>query len=104
MGRYRSSSPSVGDEMGYIHCADIQEKVIFGRNMDPGASEAHSPLLAVPLAGGLASEIKNVKNCPHWEIPCSLLQGSPITRRIRLRTELYSKRGQKVGTEPSKVS
>ena len=26
------------DEVGYIHCANIQE-VIFGRNMDPGASE-----------------------------------------------------------------
>jgi C_GCAxxG_C_C family probable redox protein len=25
------------DELGYIHCANIQE-VIFGRNMDPGAS------------------------------------------------------------------
>ena len=29
------------DKMGYMHCSDIQEKVIFGRNMDPGASEAH---------------------------------------------------------------
>ena len=27
------------DKVGYLHCADIQEKVIFGRNMDPGASE-----------------------------------------------------------------
>lgn len=27
------------DKVGYFHCADIQEKVIFGRNMDPGASE-----------------------------------------------------------------
>lgn len=27
------------DKIGYLHCADIQEKVIFGRNMDPGASE-----------------------------------------------------------------
>lgn len=27
------------DKVGYLHCSDIQEKVIFGRNMDPGASE-----------------------------------------------------------------
>lgn len=26
------------DEIGYLHCANIQE-IIFGRNMDPGASE-----------------------------------------------------------------
>jgi len=29
------------DKVGYIHCSDIQEKVIFGRNMDPGASKEH---------------------------------------------------------------
>jgi C_GCAxxG_C_C family probable redox protein len=28
-------------ELGYLDCADIQEKVVFGRNMDPGASEAN---------------------------------------------------------------
>jgi len=27
------------DEVGYLHCSEIQEKVIFGKNMDPGASE-----------------------------------------------------------------
>ena len=27
------------DKVGYLYCSDIQEKVIFGRNMDPGASE-----------------------------------------------------------------
>jgi len=27
------------DKLGYLHCADIQEHVIFGRNMDPGASQ-----------------------------------------------------------------
>ena len=27
------------DKVGYMYCSDIQEKVIFGRNMDPGASE-----------------------------------------------------------------
>lgn len=27
------------DKIGYLHCSDIQEKVVFGRNMDPGASE-----------------------------------------------------------------
>lgn len=26
-------------ELGYLTCAEIQEKVVFGRNMDPGASE-----------------------------------------------------------------
>jgi C_GCAxxG_C_C family probable redox protein len=26
------------DEIGYLLCAEIQEKIIFGRNMDPGAS------------------------------------------------------------------
>jgi len=25
------------DQLGFITCADIQEKVVFGRNMDPGA-------------------------------------------------------------------
>ena len=33
------------DELGYIHCANIQE-VIFGRNMDPGASEEHMEAFA----------------------------------------------------------
>jgi C_GCAxxG_C_C family probable redox protein len=28
-------------ELGYQTCSDIQEKVVFGRNMDPGASEAN---------------------------------------------------------------
>ncbi|HUT72023.1 MAG TPA: C-GCAxxG-C-C family protein [Desulfatiglandales bacterium] len=27
------------DELGYLLCSDIQEHVVFGRNMDPGASE-----------------------------------------------------------------
>lgn len=27
------------DEVGYLLCSEIQEKVIFGKNMDPGASE-----------------------------------------------------------------
>lgn len=27
------------DQLGYITCAEIQEKVVFGRNMDPGASQ-----------------------------------------------------------------
>ncbi|MFH1490592.1 MAG: C-GCAxxG-C-C family protein [Pseudomonadota bacterium] len=27
------------DTLGYLHCAEIQEHVVFGRNMDPGASE-----------------------------------------------------------------
>lgn len=26
------------DEIGYLLCSDIQEQIIFGRNMDPGAS------------------------------------------------------------------
>jgi len=29
------------DQLGYQLCARIQEDVIFGRNMDPGASQAH---------------------------------------------------------------
>ena len=29
------------DKIGYLYCSDIQEKVIFGRNMDPGASPGH---------------------------------------------------------------
>jgi C_GCAxxG_C_C family probable redox protein len=33
------------DETGYIHCANIQE-VIFGRNMDPGASPEHMEAFA----------------------------------------------------------
>jgi len=27
------------DELGYLLCSDLQEHVVFGRNMDPGASE-----------------------------------------------------------------
>ena len=34
------------DEVGYLPCAEIQEHVIFGRNMDPGASEAHMEAFA----------------------------------------------------------
>ena len=34
------------DKLGYMHCSDIQEKVIFGRNMNPGASEAHMEAFA----------------------------------------------------------
>ena len=34
------------DEVGYTHCSDIQEKVIFGRNMDPGASQEHMEAFA----------------------------------------------------------
>jgi len=26
------------DELGYITCAELQEKVVFGKNLDPGAS------------------------------------------------------------------
>ncbi|MFC1532406.1 C-GCAxxG-C-C family protein [Thermodesulfobacteriota bacterium] len=34
------------DSVGYMHCSDIQEKVIFGRNMDPGASQEHMEAFA----------------------------------------------------------
>jgi C_GCAxxG_C_C family probable redox protein len=34
------------DQVGYLYCADIQEKVIFGRNMDPGASEQNMEAFA----------------------------------------------------------
>lgn len=34
------------DRVGYLHCSDIQEKVIFGRNMDPGASPGHMEAFA----------------------------------------------------------
>ena len=34
------------DQVGYLHCSDIQEKVIFGRNMDPGASEENMEAFA----------------------------------------------------------
>ena len=34
------------DELGYLSCSDIQEKVIFGRNMDPGASEENMQAFA----------------------------------------------------------
>ena len=34
------------NELGYRLCADIHEHVIFGRNMDPGASEAHMAAFA----------------------------------------------------------
>lgn len=32
--------------MPYRLCSDIQEHVIFGRNMDPGASEEHMEAFA----------------------------------------------------------
>ncbi len=34
------------DEIGYLLCSDIQEKVIFGKNMDPGASAANMDAFA----------------------------------------------------------
>ena len=34
------------DEVGYLPCAEIQEHVIFGRNMDPGAGEAQMEAFA----------------------------------------------------------
>ena len=34
------------DELGYLSCSDIQEKVIFGRNMDPGAGEENMQAFA----------------------------------------------------------
>ena len=34
------------DQLGYMLCAEIQERVIFGRNMDPGASEEHMAAFA----------------------------------------------------------
>ena len=37
---------SFKDHMGSLHCSDIQEKVIFGRNMDPGASEENMQAFA----------------------------------------------------------
>lgn len=33
-------------EVGYLNCSDIQEKVIFGRNMDPGAGEENMKAFA----------------------------------------------------------
>jgi C_GCAxxG_C_C family probable redox protein len=37
---------SFKDKVGYTHCSNIQEKVIFGRNMDPGASQEHMEAFA----------------------------------------------------------
>jgi C_GCAxxG_C_C family probable redox protein len=34
------------DQVGYLYCSDIQEKVVFGRNMDPGASEENMEAFA----------------------------------------------------------
>jgi len=34
------------DEIGHLLCGEIQKHVIFGRNMDPGASEAHMEAFA----------------------------------------------------------
>lgn len=34
------------DQLGYMSCAEIQEHVVFGRNMDPGASEEHMAAFA----------------------------------------------------------
>ena len=46
------------DEMGHRLCAEIHEHVIFGRNMDPGADEAHMAAFAEAKGfekGGLAA-------------------------------------------------
>jgi C_GCAxxG_C_C family probable redox protein len=37
---------SFEDECGYLSCAEIQRHVIFGRNMDPGASEENMEAFA----------------------------------------------------------
>ena len=29
------------DEVSYLYCSDIQEKAIFGREMDPKGSDEH---------------------------------------------------------------
>ena len=34
------------DELGHRLCAEIHEHVVFGRNMDPGASEEHMAAFA----------------------------------------------------------
>lgn len=34
------------DEIGYLLCSDIQEKVVFGKNMDPGANDEHMSAFA----------------------------------------------------------
>jgi hypothetical protein len=34
------------DKVGYLHCSEIQENVVFGRNMDPGASEENMQAFA----------------------------------------------------------
>ena len=34
------------DELGYLLCADLQEHVVFGRNMDPGASKENMEAFA----------------------------------------------------------
>jgi C_GCAxxG_C_C family probable redox protein len=34
------------EELGYLLCSDIQEHVVFGRNMDPGASEENMEAFA----------------------------------------------------------
>lgn len=46
MKRAQTFMASFEKEVGYRHCADIQEKVIFGRNMDPGASEENMKAFA----------------------------------------------------------
>jgi C_GCAxxG_C_C family probable redox protein len=34
------------DKLGYLRCSDIEEHVVFGRNMNPGASEEHMDAFA----------------------------------------------------------
>ena len=34
------------DQLGYMLCSEIQQHVVFGRNMDPGASEEHMAAFA----------------------------------------------------------
>jgi C_GCAxxG_C_C family probable redox protein len=38
---------SFEDELGYLLCSDIQKHVVFGRNMDPGASEENMEAFAM---------------------------------------------------------
>ena len=46
IGTAQKFMDSFEDELGRLRCSEIEEHVIFGRNMDPGASQEHMEAFA----------------------------------------------------------
>jgi hypothetical protein len=46
------------DEVGYLLCSEMQENVIFGRNMNPGASQENMEAFARAKGFGKRSQVQ----------------------------------------------